>query len=185
MSIGIRVAKIRLLDTRQSFRLGAEHRLEPDEWPELATHRFCLPQTEPVDHLIASAPYVRNPRIDYLDPSTIEIREETSARPNDGGIISAPREKCLGTSTARGDLRLLHNSIRSPSSATSTPLNARGALRDRCVSTTRRALIPPPQRGQRRISMSKTRLSSAAQSSLEGRWIDAAFVVGPPSGSGS
>src|SRR5215469_10494738 len=65
MSIGIRVAKIRLLDTRQSFRLGAEHRLEPDEWPELATHRFCLPQTEPVDHLIASAPYV-----DYLDPST-------------------------------------------------------------------------------------------------------------------
>jgi len=161
MSIGIRVAKIRLLDTRQSFRLGAEHRLEPDEWPELATHRFCLPQTEPVDHLIASAPYVRNPQIDY------------------------PREKCLGTSTARGDLRLLHNSIRSPSSATSTPLNARGALRDRCVSTTRRALIPPPQRGQRRISMSKTRLSSAAQSSLEGRWIDAAFVVGPPSGSGS
>src|SRR5215469_2854396 len=65
MSIGIRVAKIRLLDTRQSFRLGAEHRLEPDEWPELATHRFCLPQTEPVDHLIASAPYVS-----YLDPST-------------------------------------------------------------------------------------------------------------------
>src|SRR5215831_18396938 len=106
MSIGIRVAKIRLLDTRQSFRLGAEHRLEPDEWPELATHRFCLPQTEPVDHLIASAPYVRNPRID------------------------APREKCLRTSTARGNLRLPHNSIRSPSSATSTPLNARGALRD-------------------------------------------------------
>src|SRR5215472_8394360 len=66
MSIGIRVATIRLLDTRQSFRLGAEHRLETDEWPELATHRFCLPQTEPVDHLIASAPYVRNPRIDYL-----------------------------------------------------------------------------------------------------------------------
>src|SRR5262249_27499130 len=106
MSIGIRVAKLRLLDTRQSFRLGAEHRLEPDEWPELATHRFCLPQTEPVDHLIASAPYVWNPRID------------------------APREKCLGTSTARGNLRLPHNSIRSPSSATSIPLNARGALRD-------------------------------------------------------
>src|SRR5215467_10069171 len=61
MSIGIQAAKIRLLDTRQSFRLGAEHRLEPDEWPELATHRFCLPQTEPVDHLIASAPYVEPP----------------------------------------------------------------------------------------------------------------------------
>src|SRR5215471_20449869 len=58
MSIGIRVAKIRLLDTRQSFRLGAEHRLEPDEWPELARHRFCLRQNERVDHLIASAPYV-------------------------------------------------------------------------------------------------------------------------------
>ena len=144
MSIGIRVAKIRLLDTRQSFGLGAEHRLEPDEWPELATHRFCLPQTEPVDHLIASAPYVRNPRID------------------------APREKCLGTSTARGDLRLPHNSIRSPSSATSTPLNARGALRDPadgCASTTRRALQPglrramsstlpsaaPPPRGSERV----------------------------------
>src|SRR5262249_20599339 len=130
MSIGIRVAKIRLLDTRQSFRLGAEHRLEPDEWPELAKHRFCLPQTEPVDHLIASAPYVRNPRIDYLDSSTIEIREETSASPNDDRIISAPREKCLGTSTARGNLRLPHNSIRSPSSATSTPLNARRGRRN-------------------------------------------------------
>src|SRR5215813_12692838 len=136
MSIGIRVAKIRLLDTRQSFRLGAEHRLEPDEWPELATHRFCLPQTEPVDHLIASAPYVRNPRID------------------------APREKCLGSSTARGNLRLPHNSIRSPSSAISTPLNALGALRDpagRCVSTTRRALQP----GLRR-AMSSTLPSAAA-----------------------
>src|SRR5215469_7462041 len=70
MSIGIRVAKIRLLDTRQSFQLGAKHRLEPDEWPERATHRFCLPQTEPADHLIASAPYVglcAEPPIHYLE----------------------------------------------------------------------------------------------------------------------
>src|SRR5215831_13767274 len=137
MSIGIRVAKLRLLDTRQSFRLGAEHRLEPDEWPELATHRFCLPQTEPVDHLIASAPYVRNPRID------------------------APREKCLGSSTARGNLRLPHNSIRSPSSATSTPLNARAALgdpADRCVSTTRGALQP----GLRRAMSSTLKCQTCA-----------------------
>src|SRR5215469_11820687 len=58
MSIGIQAAKIRLLDTRQSFRLEAEHHLAPGEWSEPATYRFCLPQTEPADHLIASAPYV-------------------------------------------------------------------------------------------------------------------------------
>ena len=43
-------------------------------------------------------------------------------------------------------------------------------------------LIPAPQRAQRRISISKTRLSSAAQSSLEARRMDEALVVGPPSG---
>ena len=46
-------------------------------------------------------------------------------------------------------------------------------------------LIPAPQRAQRRISISKTRFSSVAQSSLEARRIDEAFVVGPISGSGS
>lgn len=60
MSIGNRSAKVRPLDIRQPFRLPAHHRLEPDEWPQLATYRFCLPQTEPVDHLIASIPYRSN-----------------------------------------------------------------------------------------------------------------------------
>ncbi len=43
-------------------------------------------------------------------------------------------------------------------------------------------LIRAPQQAQRRISISKTRLRSAAQSSLEAGRIDEAFVVGPTSG---
>ena len=39
-------------------------------------------------------------------------------------------------------------------------------------------LIPAPHRAQRRISIPKTRLSSAAQSSLEARRIGESFGVG-------
>src|SRR5215469_8609755 len=63
MSTGIRAARARLLGIRQPFRLEANHRLEPDEWSELATYRICLPQIEPADHLIiASVPSVSFPR---------------------------------------------------------------------------------------------------------------------------
>src|SRR5262252_2324464 len=58
MSIGVRAARVRLLDIRQPFRLEANRLLAPDEWPERATYRFYLPQTEPADHLIVAVPCI-------------------------------------------------------------------------------------------------------------------------------
>src|SRR5215469_6164480 len=58
MSIGIRAARVRPLGIRRFFRPEVKHHLEPDEQPELANYRNCLPQTELTSRLIDSDPYI-------------------------------------------------------------------------------------------------------------------------------
>src|SRR5215831_17068279 len=71
MPIGIRAARARPLGIRRFFRPEVKYHLEPDEWPELATHRNCLPQTELTYRLALSVPYIcrcAGTAIHYLDP---------------------------------------------------------------------------------------------------------------------
>jgi hypothetical protein len=58
MPIGIRAAKARPLGMRRFSRPEVKYHLEPDEWPELATYRNCLPQTELAYRLIVLVPYI-------------------------------------------------------------------------------------------------------------------------------
>ena len=112
MPIGSRAARARPLGIRRFFRPEVKYHLEPDEWPELATYRNCLPQTELTYRLIVLVPYIcrcagTNSAVCCLGPFLVPIRLIVSPL---AGAVTSGGNLCLMRLSDFGDISCTQSS---------------------------------------------------------------------------